>query len=179
MIYKATLKDANKIQQLINYYAERGEMLPRAISEIYENIRDFFVCVETVKTGLTDKKVVGVAALHIGLDGMAEIRSVAIDPKYTRKGIGSLLAKECLREAKELGVKKVFVLTYKPQFFEKVGFRVIEKERLPQKVWGDCVRCVKFPVCDEIAMISEVREQVKVKVKVEKKRLSLQVFRGY
>ncbi len=155
MVRKATLKDAGKIQQLINYYAEKGEMLPRALSEIYENIRDFFVY-ETPNSKLQTLKVIGVAALHIGLDGMAEIRSVAIDPKCIRRGIGSMLAKECLREAKELGVKQVFLLTYRPKFFEKIGFRVIEKEKLPQKVWGDCVRCVKFPICDEIAMISEV-----------------------
>jgi len=66
--------------------------------------------------------------------------------------------KKCLSEAKQFGVKKVFVLTYIPEFFKKVGFKEIEKSQLPQKIWGDCIRCPKFPECDEIALIYNFKE---------------------
>jgi amino-acid N-acetyltransferase len=143
---KAKISDVKHMHKLINYYADRDEMLPRSLSEIYENIRDFFI----IRKG---NKVVACAALHVAWEDLAEIKSSAVDNKYMRQGLGALLVEACLNEAKELGIPTVFVLSYKPEFFKKCGFSRIDKNDLPQKVWGECFRCSKFPNCDETALI--------------------------
>ena len=150
---KARISDATQIHKLINYFADRGDMLPRPLSEIYENIRDYFV----FRDG---ERVVACAALHITWSDLAEIKSVAVAEKSQRKGIGISLIKACLNEAKELGIPTVFCLTYKPAFFEKFGFSQLDKMELPQKVWNECYRCPKFPNCDEIALIYHVKAEV-------------------
>ncbi len=142
---KAKLKDAESIQFLINEYAKRGLMLPRSINSIYENIRDFWVYEE-------ERKVLGTCALTVFWDDLAEIRSLAVSPSETGRGIGSTLVKKALEEASELGVKRVFTLTYQVEFFKKLGFYEIDKNTLPHKIWRDCINCVKFPNCDETAM---------------------------
>ncbi|NQT46997.1 MAG: N-acetyltransferase [Candidatus Omnitrophica bacterium] len=149
MIRKATLKDVKKMQKLINYYAKRDEMLPRSLSELYENIRDFFVYG-------SKGKVAGCAALHLGWEDLAEVKSLAVASDKMRKGIGSKLLKACIKEARWLKVKRLFALTYKPQFFAKHGFKRIDKKQLPQEIWSECIKCVKFPKCDEIAMLKRM-----------------------
>jgi len=149
MLRKARIKDVKEIQKLLTYYANRGDMLSRSLSELYESVRDFYVVEE-------DGVLLGVCALHIMWDDLAELRSVAVAEDACRKGIGSRLVKACLDEAGELGLKKVFCLTYKPEFFGKHGFRVVDKSELPHKVWRDCINCVKFPDCDEIAMVLDM-----------------------
>jgi len=146
IIEKAKIEDAKDIQKLINHFAERGDMLPRPLSEIYETMRDFFV----VRMG---NQIVACAALHIAWSDMAEIKSLAVDTPHQKTHIGENLVKACLNEAKELGIQNVFVLTYAKHFFEKCGF--VEKDRasLPHKIWGECYRCPKFPNCDETAMV--------------------------
>jgi amino-acid N-acetyltransferase len=144
-VRKARIKDAERIQFLINEYAKLGLMLPRSIQSIYENIRDFWVYEE-------GGRVLGACALTIFWGDLAEIRSLAVDPEHTGRGIGTALVKEALREAQEFGIPRVFTLTYQVKFFEKLGFKVIDKERLPHKIWKDCINCVKFPNCDETAM---------------------------
>jgi amino-acid N-acetyltransferase len=143
---KARVNDAASMQQLINGLADKGEMLPRALSEIYENIRDYFV----VRDG---DKIVGCAALHVNWLDLAEIKSLAVDGEKQKQGLGSLLVQACLDEAKQLGIPTVFCLTYKPAFFEKHGFRLVDKMELPRKVWTECYRCPKFPNCDEVALV--------------------------
>ncbi len=150
-IRKAKISDIKTIHKLINDFSKKGQMLPRSLNELYENIRDFFVAEE-------DRKILGVCALHILWEDLAEIRSLIVQKEYRKKSIGTLLVKKCLSEAKQFGVKKVFVLTYIPEFFKKVGFKEIEKSQLPQKIWGDCIRCPKFPECDEIALIYNFKE---------------------
>jgi amino-acid N-acetyltransferase len=150
---KARISDTTQIHKLINYFADRGDMLPRPLSEIYENIRDYFV----FRDG---ERVVACAALHITWSDLAEIKSVAVAEKSQRKGIGISLIEACLNEAKELGIPTVFCLTYKPGFFEKFGFSQLDKMELPQKVWNECYRCPKFPNCDEIALIYHVKAEV-------------------
>ncbi len=145
-VEKAKIGDATQMQQLVNYFADRGEMLARPLSEIYENIRDYFV----VKQG---ERVIACASLHVNWSDLAEIKSVAVAEDSQRKGIGDELIKACLEEAKELGIPTVFCLTYKPAFFEKLGFSQLDKMELPQKVWTECYRCPKFPNCDEVALI--------------------------
>lgn len=150
-VRKATVSDVKIIHKLINEFAQKGEMLPRSLNELYENIRDFFIAEE-------NNKIQGVCALHILWEDLAEIRSLAVKKEAQKKGIGSLLVKKCLNEAKKIGVKKVFVLTYIPDFFKKAGFKDLDKSKLPQKIWGDCIRCPKFPECDEVALIYEFKE---------------------
>jgi amino-acid N-acetyltransferase len=124
-------------------------MLSRSLSELYEAIRDFYVVEE-------DGVILGVSALHIVWEDLAEVRSVAVSEDAGRKGIGSLVVNACIVEARELGLKRIFCLTYKPDFFARFGFRLVDKSELPHKVWGDCVKCVKFPDCDENAMILDL-----------------------
>lgn len=143
---KATLKDIPQIHQLVNSFAEKGEMLGRPISELYECVRDFIVARE-------GDKVVGCAALHVMWDDLAEIRSMAVTEGFQRKGIGTRLVKACLEEARRLSIPTVFCLTYQPDFFQAQGFTRVDKMELPRKVWTECYRCPKFPDCDEIAFI--------------------------
>ncbi|MBI4849430.1 MAG: N-acetyltransferase [Nitrospirae bacterium] len=146
---KATIKDVKAIHVLVNQFARKEEMLPRSLNEIYENIRDFFIC-------LDDEKIVGAAALHILWEDLAEVRSVAVASTYQRKGIGGKLVKKCLKDAEALGVEKVFALTYHPGFFKELGFHDVDKDALPQKIWGECLKCHKFPECNELAVIKEL-----------------------
>ena len=145
-VEKAKIQDVPQIYRLINYFADRGEMLARSLSEIYENIRDFFV----IKQG---EQVIACAALHVCWSDLAEIKSVAVAEDSQQHGIGAQLVEACLKEAKALGIPTVFCLTYRPSFFEKFGLTQIDKMELPRKVWTECYRCPKFPDCDEVALI--------------------------
>jgi len=145
MLRKARIPDAKAIHKLLISYAQEGLMLSRSLSDIYEAIRDFYVYVE-------DDRVVGTVCLHICWEDLAEVRSLAVADECGGKGIGRSLVEACIEEARGLGLRRVFALTYKPLFFGKLGFREIEKSELPHKIWGDCMKCVKFPECDEIAM---------------------------
>lgn len=145
-IRKAKISDLKQAQKLVNDYAKIEQMIPRSLNELYETVRDFIVCE-------FNGNVCGVCALHIMWEDLAEIRSLAVENKHQKKGIGRNLVKQCLKEAKALGIKKVFALTYQPEFFKKLGFADIDKASLPQKIWGDCVRCPRFPECDEHAVI--------------------------
>ncbi len=145
-VFKAKITDVPSMHKLINHFADKGEMLPRPLSEIYEGLRDYFVIRD-------NGAVVGCAALHINWSDMAEIRSVAVAEGYQKQHVGAQLVNACLKDASELGLPTVFCLTYKPAFFEKMKFSRIDKMELPQKVWNECYRCAKFPNCDEVAMI--------------------------
>ena len=145
-VEKARISDATQMHKLINYFADNGEMLARPLSELYENIRDYFV----VRDG---ERVIACAALHVNWSDLAEIKSVAVAEDSQRQGIGDRLIEACLKEARELGIPSVFCFTYKPAFFERLGFSLIDKMELPRKVWTECYNCPKFPNCDEIALI--------------------------
>jgi len=152
-VEKARITDADQVHKLINYFAEKGEMLPRSLSEIYENIRDYFV----IRQG---EQMVACAALHVMWSDLAEIKSVAVVEDKQRQGIGNQLVEACIEEARELGMSTIFCLTYKPAFFERFGLSQIDKMELPQKVWTECYRCPKFPNCDEVALICHLEEEV-------------------
>ena len=143
---RARVGDASSVHRLISRFADKGEVLPRALSEIYDGIRDYFV----VRKG---DRVVACAALHVTWVDLAEIRSLAVDEQEQKQKIGSLLVQACIDEARELGIPKIFCLVRKPAFFERHGFQLIDKTELPQKVWAECFRCPKFPNCDEVALI--------------------------
>jgi amino-acid N-acetyltransferase len=149
MLRKARISDVKEIQKLLTSFASRGEMLSRSLSELYDALRDFYIYEE-------EGQVLGASALHIVWEDLAEVRSVAVAESAGRRGIGSMVVGACLDEARSLGLKRLFCLTYKPDFFAKFGFRVVDKSELPHKVWGDCIKCVKFPDCDEIAMILDL-----------------------
>ena len=146
---RARVGDASSVHRLISRFADKGEVLPRALSEIYDGIRDYFV----VRKG---GRVVACAALHVTWVDLAEIKSLAVDEEEQKQRIGSLLVQACIDEAKELGIARIFCLVRKPAFFEKHGFQLIDKAELPQKVWAECYRCPKFPNCDEVALIHHV-----------------------
>ena len=145
-VEKARVSDAPQIHKLVNDFADKGQMLPRALSEIYENIRDFFVVRD-------EGQVIACAALHIYWSDLAEIRGVAVSETWQGRQIGRKLVEACLREAKRLEITQVFCLTYRPSFFEKFAFRRVDTMELPRKVWAECYRCPKFPNCDEVALI--------------------------
>ena len=149
MIKTARLSDAVAIWRLSGVYAKKNEMLARTLGDIYESIKEF-------KVYKQNHKVIGCAALHIYWHNLAEIRTLAVSPRYKRRGMGTALVESCLQEARELGIKKVFTLTTSPEFFKKLGFREMNKGKLPMKVWGDCQRCPKFMECDEVALIKSV-----------------------
>lgn len=147
MIRPARIHDAKAIYKTIAEQAEFGHILPRAMSEIYAQIRAFLVY--TVDD--TDE-ILGCGALEIVWEDLAEIRSVAVLSKAQGAGIGTRLIEALLEDARTMGVKQVFVLTYRPNLFKRLGFEEKEKSELPHKIWADCIRCTKFPECDEIAM---------------------------
>ncbi|MGR3317646.1 MAG: N-acetyltransferase [Candidatus Anammoxibacter sp.] len=149
MYRKPNTNDVESIQKLINGFASENLMLPRSLSEIYENLRDYNVYVD-------DNTVTGCAALHIYWKDLAEIRSIAVNKASQRNGIATKLIEICIEEAKSLSIKKMFVLTYLPAFFEKYGFSRITKEDLPHKIWTECVRCHKFPDCTEVPLLMEL-----------------------
>ena len=164
IIRKAKIKDALKIQKLIELFANEGKMLSRPIYEIYESIRDYFVAAN-------NGKVVGCCALHIfgkeynpaksnkKEEILAEIRGLAVDKKWQGKGIGTKLLSQCLEEAKSLGVTKIFILTLKENldFLKKFRFKGITKTNLPQKIWQECVKCPRFPsTCNETPLILDI-----------------------
>jgi len=149
MIRKARMEDVKAIQKLIAEYARKGDMLPRSLSEIYENLRDYFVCVED------GGGVIGSAAVHLMWEDLAEVRSLAVRDDRMGRGLGTQLVEACISEAIVLGITRVFALTYKPEFFEKLGFRRVDKSELPHKIWSDCLKCSKFPDCDEVALVAD------------------------
>ncbi|MDD3988148.1 MAG: N-acetyltransferase [Candidatus Omnitrophica bacterium] len=145
MIRKAKIKDVKQMQEMINAFAKQDIMLARSLNELYENIRDYWVKEEK-------GKVAGCAALHISWDNLAEIKSVAVLKRRQGKGVGRELIEACLNEAVGLGIKKVFMLTYKPEYFKKFGFKRVSHASLPHKIWADCINCPKFPNCQEVAL---------------------------
>lgn len=148
---KARIQDVVQMHQLINSFASRDDMLGRPLSELYENLRDYFV----IRDG---NRVIACAALHISWSDLAEIRAVAVAEEYQHRGIGGQLVRACLEEARSLGISTVFCLTYRPAFFEKLGLSQVDRMELPRKVWTECYRCPKFPDCGEVALVTKLED---------------------
>jgi len=146
---RARMDDVTVVQQLINTFADRGELLPRSLAELYDNLRDFVVWEQS-------GDVVACCALHVTWAGLAEIKSLGVADPVQGTGIGAMLVRRCIEDARALGVHRVFALTYRPEFFVRLGFEPIDKSLLPHKVWAECIRCVKFPNCDEQAVQIEL-----------------------
>ena len=150
-IRPATIHDVLRMQEIINSHAELGKMLFKSLAQLFEHLRDFAVYEE-------DGQVVGCAGLTIIWADLAEVRSLAVDERYTGRGIGRRLVEWTAEESRRLGIRRIMSLTYERGFFEKLGFEVVDKETLPLKVWSDCIRCPKRDGCDEIAMVRTLHD---------------------
>jgi amino-acid N-acetyltransferase len=146
---KGEIHDAQAIHDLINLYAQRGDMLPRTMGEVFENLRDFYVISD-------DTNLLGCVALHIVWSDLAEVKSLAVSESVQTRGFGSALVNTALDDARYIGLDRVFALTYRPTFFERLGFVQADVMTLPRKVWNECYRCPKFPSCNEIALVREL-----------------------
>jgi len=147
----AVMDDVDAIYALLEDYARRGKLLPRTKTEIRRNIRDFFVA--------GNETVVACGAIEIFSSDLGEVRSLVVDPAQGGKGYGRALVGHILNDAKRVGLSRLMALTYEPAFFSRLGFEVVDKDTLPEKVWGVCVSCYKFNDCDEIAMVRQIREE--------------------
>jgi amino-acid N-acetyltransferase len=156
MIRKAVLDDVNAVHALLSLYSKKGELLARPLSKLYDHLRDFWVFEDQDQKRDDQKKIVGCCALQFCWEDLAEIRSLAVDPDFTGKGIGSTLTERAIQEAVYFKIKNLFTLTYRPDFFKRFNFSTIDKNKLPIKIWADCIGCVSFPNCDEIAMLRKL-----------------------
>ena len=144
---KAKPADIKAMQTLVAPQVEAGIILPRSDDEVAQNIRSYILA----KSG---EQIIGFGALHIIAPDLAEIRSLIVAPSEQKSGIGAKIVNELIAEARELGLTRVIALTYAQGFFEKLGFKLIEKSQIPsQKIWSDCVKCKHFPICDEKALM--------------------------
>lgn len=145
-IRQANVVDVPEMEKLIQQFADTGLMLPRSAKSLYENMQCFVV-------GTSGDRVVGTAGLHVLWHDLAEIRSLAVDPSTQGQGLGRRIVEHLLEEAAMLGIHQVLSLTYQTDFFDKLGFQVVEKHTLPHKIWKDCLYCRKYDHCDETAMV--------------------------
>ena len=148
-VQKARLSDVNEMYRIVNYYAERQQMLPKTQLQLYENLRDYSIAVGPSASS----QVLGCGALHIYWEDLAEIRALAVAPEMTHKGVGTALVEQLLDEARELEIEQVFLFTYEPRFFARFGFIQVEHRTMPLKVYNECFHCPKFNKCDELAMV--------------------------
>jgi amino-acid N-acetyltransferase len=147
IIRRATLADAPAIAELVNRYAGRGLMLPKSLVQVFESLREFVVAVDA------EGHVLGCGALRLMWHDLAEVRSLAVDEAAQGLGVGRRMVDALIDEARQMGLARVFALTYQQRFFEKLGFESCERDIFPQKVWADCRACPKRFCCDEIAML--------------------------
>lgn len=152
MIRRARQSDVEFIHGLLSHYGKQGLLLARSRSDLYDFLRDFQVAEDD------SGQPVGCCALHLCWKDLCEVRSLAVLPEKNGQGWGSRLVNSCVAEAAEMGFNNIFTLTYRPDFFSRLKFEQVEKSRLPQKIWADCIHCVHFPDCDEIAMLLELQK---------------------
>lgn len=152
MLRKARVGDVKTIHRMINISSVKGEILPRSLMDIYGSLRDFFVCIDE-----ENKSVIGICAMNIIWENLAEIRSLYVEDKYRNGGIGKKLVEACISEAITLDLFRIFTLTNSPEFFKRLGFREVDRSGLSEKIWSDCFRCSKYPdYCDEVALVVEL-----------------------
>lgn len=149
MIRPAKIGDVKDIAKIINQHASKGQMLPIALSSIYDQLRDFVVATD-------EGRIVGCGAMHVAWDNLGEIRSIAVEEDSRGKKIGIAITERLLDMAREMELTRVFVLTYQKDFFDRFGFHHVDKDVLPHKIWRACLNCPKFPNCDETALMLEL-----------------------
>jgi len=157
-IRPAKVQDVKQIHKIVEFYADNKEMLHRSLNSIYENIQEYVVAEH-------NKKVIACGALHVTWDDLAEVKALAVEKKYARKGIGRKIVTTLEKNAVELGIFTTFALSFKPEFFKKLGYEIISKEVLPQKIWSECINCHLFPDCGEIPLIKDLDPHKKSKKK--------------
>ncbi|ADK86217.1 GCN5-related N-acetyltransferase [Desulfarculus baarsii DSM 2075] len=150
MIRRARQSDVAFIHAILARFGREGRLLGRPLTEIYDFLRDFLIAEDA------SGAPIGVCGLHLCWENLAEVRSLAVLPEAQGKGVGTKLVEACCSEALTMGFNNVFTLTYRPEFFQSLGFRVVDKQLLPNKIWADCIKCVKFPNCDETALLLEM-----------------------
>jgi len=146
-IRHARVPDASAICELVNHYAERGRMLHKSLENVYDALREFIVAENS------DGEIVACVAMDVFWADLGEIKSLAVAPQHCGRGIGKALVEAVIADARSLGVTKLFALTYEKEFFEKLGFRTVDKDMLPEKVWRECIACPKVDNCDETAVV--------------------------
>jgi len=162
-IWKAQIRDVEEILELVNVFANSNLMLPRGPQYLYENIRDFVIASDrnVPVYSLTETRevlhlIVACGSLHVLWEDIAEVRALAIHPDYQHLGLGSKLVQFMKQEARQLGIKRLFTFTLTEDFFKTLGFKKIERNSLPPKVWGECSRCPKYFQCDEVGMVLDL-----------------------
>jgi len=151
MIRKARTADVVEIHKMLWHFARSEKLLARSLSQLYTTVRDMTVYEDD--NGL----IAGCCTLHIVDEYLAEIRSLAVLASHQRQGMGRRLVEECISEARKLGIRRLFTLTVEVEFFQRLGFRLEEKDDLPHKVWWDCRHCAKYPdYCDESALVLDI-----------------------
>ena len=146
---RANVHDVDSIHNLVDYYAKKGMLLAKSPFKIYRNLQSFFVAEE-------NRKVIACTSLIVLWKDLAEICSLAVDERYTKKGIGRKLALKCIDEAKKLRIPQIIVLTYQDRFFQKMGFRLVDKDLFPRKLMWECLECPKLEHCDERAYLKDL-----------------------
>jgi amino-acid N-acetyltransferase len=150
-IRAAKVSDVKQIHKIIEFYADREEMLHRSLNAIYENLQEFIVVEEK-------RKIIACGALHVSWEDLAEIKALAVLKGKTKKGLGKQIVSELEKNAESLGIRKTFALTFKPKFFKKIGYKLIPKESLPHKIWNECINCHLFPDCGEVPLLKEIKK---------------------
>ena len=150
-IRPAKVTDVKEIHKIVEFYADKKEMLHRSLNSIYENIQEYVI--------VEDKgKIIACGALHVAWEDLAEIKALAVSEKYQGKGIGRKIVQKLQKNAEKLGVGRVFALSFKPEFFIKLGYKVIPKETLPHKIWSECINCHLFPDCGEVPLLKDMKQ---------------------
>ncbi|MDR2772743.1 MAG: N-acetyltransferase [Elusimicrobiota bacterium] len=150
-IRAAKVSDVKEIHKIVEYYADNKEMLHRPLNAIYENIQEFVVVEE-------NGEIIACGALHVAWEDLAEIKALAVVNGQTKKGLGRQIVDKLEQNAADLGVNRIFTLTFKPIFFEKLGYKLIPKETLPHKIWSECINCHLFPDCGEVPLLKELKK---------------------
>lgn len=162
-IRPAKVQDVKQMHKIIEFYADNKEMLHRSLNSIYENIQEYVIA--------EDKgNIIACGALHVSWDDLAEVKALAVEKSYARKGIGTKIVKTLEQNALALGIYATFALSFKPEFFKKMGYEVISREILPQKIWSECINCHLFPDCGEVPLIKELSSKSKKLKKTAKKK---------
>ena len=160
-IRTAKVQDVKQIQKIIEFYANNKEMLHRSLNSIYENIQEYVV-VEN------KGKIIACGALHVSWEDLAEVKALAVSKNFARQGIGRKIVKTLEKNAMKLGIYSTFALSFKPEFFKNLGYEVISREVLPQKIWSECINCHLFPDCGEIPLIKDLSINKTKKIKKKK-----------
>jgi len=152
LVRKARVTDVTGIYELLRKLSAQGLLLPRSYSNLYEMLQTLFVAEDNLGS---ENNLAGVAALQVAWEDLAEVRSLAVPEELRGRGLGQALTLALEEEARALKVRRMFVLTYLPEFFQKLGYRIVSLDSLPQKIWSVCFNCIHYPNCKEIALVKD------------------------